>query len=68
MFSGVVATSLHTRDNDLELWLVHLASLIGCMSSTGVSDPVNVHKKGKKNQTGSQMTYNFGMKTTWRLH
>jgi hypothetical protein len=48
MFSGVVATSLHTRDKDLELWLVHLASLIGCMSSTGVSDPMNVHEKKRK--------------------
>jgi hypothetical protein len=30
------------RDKDRELWLGHLASLIGCMSSIGVSDPVNV--------------------------
>jgi hypothetical protein len=36
------ATSLHMRDKDRELWLGHLASLIGCMSSIGVSDPVNV--------------------------
>ena len=48
MLSGVVATSLHMRDKDLELWLVHLASLIGCMSNTGVSDPVNVQGQWKR--------------------
>lgn len=40
IFSCVVATSLHMRDKALGLWLEHLASLIGCMSSTGVSDPL----------------------------
>jgi hypothetical protein len=53
MLSGVVATSLYMRDKDkdLELWLVHLASLIGCMSSTNVSDPVNVQGQSKRKKS-----------------
>ena len=52
--SNVTSTSSNMRDKDPALWLGHLASPIGCMSSIGVSDPVNVYNGQKNNLIRSQ--------------
>jgi hypothetical protein len=53
------------RDKVPELWLGHLVSPIGCMSSIGVSDPVNVHNRQKEDLVNLTTSSDNGNK--WEL-